>query len=339
MHALEYMRAHIKERLLGPPTLRRDKMRSKWMLGAMCSMFLLGCAGQDTQDTSTASAVTTGGHAIKNVFIILMENHNWSSIKGSSSAPYINNTLLPMASHAEAYGNVPGLHPSLPNYLWLEAGNNFGVTADGDPSDYGQTSTQHLVTQLQTAGISWKSYQEDIDGTNCPLTEVNNYATKHNPMVFFSDVTDNFSDTSANCMAHVRPYTELATDLANNTVPAYSFITPNLCDDMHGVFFGCSSNPSGGDKWLSKAIPQIMASAAYKNGGAIFITWDESEGGDVPIGMIAVSPFAKGHGYSNTIRYTHSSTLRSFQEIFGVGPFLGDAANATDLSDLFTQFP
>jgi hypothetical protein len=64
---------------------------------------------------------------IKTVWIILMENHNWSQIKGSSSAPYINNTLLPMASHAEQYFNPPGIHPSLPNYLWLEAGTNFSV--------------------------------------------------------------------------------------------------------------------------------------------------------------------------------------------------------------------
>jgi hypothetical protein len=82
-----------------------------------------------------------------------------------------------------------------------------------------------------------------------------------------------------------------------------------------------------------------MASAAYKNGGAIFITWDESEGAEVPIGMIVLSPHAKGGGYSNAIHYTHSSTLRTMQEIFGVKPFLGDAANATDLSDLFRTFP
>jgi hypothetical protein len=64
--------------------------------------------------------------------------------------------------------------------------------------------------------------------------------------------------------------------------------------------------------------------------------FDESENGDGPIGMIAVSPFAKP-GYSNTIRYTHSSTLRTLEEIFGVTPLLGDAQNASDLSDLFAQ--
>ena len=62
------------------------------------------------------------------VFIIMMENHNWSEIKQNSSAPYIHQTLLPMASHAEQYYNPPGVHPSEPNYLWLEAGTNFGVS-------------------------------------------------------------------------------------------------------------------------------------------------------------------------------------------------------------------
>ena len=67
----------------------------------------------------------------------------------------------------------------------------------------------------------------------------------------------------------------------------------------------------------------------------IFVTWDEGEGEDGPIGMIVMSPLAKGGGYSNSIHYTHSSTLLTMQEIFNVGPLLGDATNATDLSDLF----
>src|SRR5438552_2137996 len=83
---------------------------------------------------------------VKTAFIILMENHNWSQIKGSASAPYINNTLLPMASHAEQYFNPPGIHPSLPNYLWLEAGTNFSILDDGAPSTHHESTTQHLVT-------------------------------------------------------------------------------------------------------------------------------------------------------------------------------------------------
>jgi hypothetical protein len=56
-----------------------------------------------------------------------MENHNWSDIKGKPAAPYINHSLLPLASYAEHYFNPPGVHPSEPNYLWLEAGTNFGT--------------------------------------------------------------------------------------------------------------------------------------------------------------------------------------------------------------------
>jgi len=92
-----------------------------------------------------------------------MENHNWTgdspnmNIKGNPQAPYINNTLIPMASHAERYYNPPGLHPSLPNYLWLEAGTNFGILNDDPPSQNSQSTTQHLVTLLKNAGISWKA--------------------------------------------------------------------------------------------------------------------------------------------------------------------------------------
>ncbi len=91
--------------------------------------------------------------------------------------------------------------------------------------------------------------------------------------------------------------------------------------------------------WEGIIFSVIMNSAAYKQGGVIFITWDESEHGDHPIGMIVLSSFAKGSGYSNSIHYTHSSTLRTIEEIFNITPLLGDASNATDLSDLFKQFP
>ena len=275
----------------------------------------------------------------KTVFLIMMENHNWSDIKNSPSAPYINQTLLPMASYAEQYFNPPGIHPSEPNYLWLEAGTNFGISNDDDPAVNHQSSTQHLVTLLNTANISWKSYQEGISGTVCPLIGEGLYAPKHNPMIYFDDVTNTNDPNSSYCIAHVRPYTELVTDLQQNTQARYNFITPNLCNDMHNTCAPLNDSVMQGDTWLAQNLPAILNSQAYKNGGVVFVTWDEGEGGDGPIGMIVLSPEAKGGGYSNTIHYTHSSLLRTLQEIFGVTPLLGDATQATDLSDLFTTFP
>ncbi|PYJ92418.1 MAG: hypothetical protein DME62_12870 [Verrucomicrobia bacterium] len=137
----------------------------------------------------------------------------------------------------------------------------------------------------------------------------------------------------------MRPFTELASDLQNGTVAQYNFITPNLCDDMHDKCKPIGNAIKQGDTWLSQNVPTILNSAAYTNGGALFITWDEAASGDGPIGMIVLSRFAKGNGYENFIYYTHGSTLRTFEEIFAVSPILNDAASETDLSDLFTAFP
>ncbi len=284
-------------------------------LALLLSLILLAAA-------PTAPAATIDGDSA--VFIILMENHNWSTIKGSSSAPYINNTLLPLSSYCDQYFNPPGIHPSEPNYLWLEAGTGFGITNDNPPSTNHQSTTNHLVTRLNNAGISWKAYQEDITGTTCPTTDSYPYVAKHDPFVFFDDVV------ASGCSAHIRPYSELATDLANRTVAHYNFITPNMINDMH------DGTIAQGDTWLSQNIPRIMQSAAYQNNGAIFITWDEGAGSsDGPIGMIVLSPLAKGGGYHSALHYTHSSTLRTFQKIFRLRPYLGGAATALDLSDLF----
>jgi hypothetical protein len=289
--------------------------------------------------SNAASSSGTGGSASAGpkVFIILMENHNWVDLKGDASAPYING-LLATGAHAEQYFNPPSLHPSEPNYLWLEAGTNFGIANDIDPGLNAQSTTSHLVTQLVKAGHTWKSYQEDIPGTNCPLSSVMKYAPKHNPMVFFKDVTDNNDTKSANCIAHVRPYTELAADLAADKTANYNFLTPNLCNDMHDSCAPLNDNVKQGDTWLSTEVPKLLASKAVSDGAVVIITWDEGEGTDGPIGLIVLGHSVKV-GYSNTIHYTHSSTLRTVQTIFGLSPFLGDAANATDLSDLFTALP
>src|SRR3989440_1604022 len=186
---------------------------------------------------------------IKTVFIILMENHNWTggkgrtSIKGNPSAPYINNTLLPMASYCEQYYNPTGIHPSLPNYLWLEAGTNFGIANDGPPSVNHQSTTNHCVTQLKNASISWKTYQENITGVTCPTTDSYPYYVKHNPFAYFDDVVN------GNCTAVMRPLTELATDLANGTVAHYVFITPNICNDMHDSCASTNNPVKQGDNW------------------------------------------------------------------------------------------
>jgi hypothetical protein len=184
-----------------------------------------------------------------------------------------------------------------------------------------------------------------------------NYAAKHNPMVFFTNTNGGDDPTPKNPLsAHYAPLQQLLPDLANDAVADYNWITPDQYNDMHTAIGGGYKRLTGdaarirqGDDFLSQIVPVIMASNAYKNGGVIIIWWDESEShgsaGDNAddlkhtIGEIIISPRAHGNvnglPYASPLAYTHSSDLRTMQEIFQVGPFLGDAANATDLSDLF----
>lgn len=99
-----------------------------------------------------------------------------------------------------------------------------------------------------------------------------------------------------------------------------------------------------GDAWLQAEVPKIIASTAYKNNGVLFTLWDEwdesilGSASDGPIPMLVLSPIAE-KGYTSPTAFTHSSMLRTLQEILGVSPLLRDAKHATDLSEFFTSFP
>ena len=302
---------------------------------------------------------------VQTVWVILMENHNWTGnnagaafgdpdIKGNPLAPYANGALLNTSAHAERYFNPPNNHPSQPNYLWLEAGTNFGVLADTQPGQPQLYTHKHLVRLLEEAGISWRAYAEPDFGSPvfdvCPL-DFTYFDVEHLAFVYFNDVNRGLNPNSAECIAHVRPYYQLATDLADHTSAQYNFITPNLCHDGHEGVSPCartepSDNTLRADTWLKQNVPLITESREYKEGGALFIVWDEAEDSgafsDGPVGFFLLSPFAKGCGksaYANFIHYDHSSTLKTLQEIFHVFPLLRAAGDPStkDLSDFFRE--
>jgi hypothetical protein len=138
----------------------------------------------------------------------------------------------------------------------------------------------------------------------------------------------------------VRPLGELAGDLAAGAIADYNFITPNVCHDMSGQDSGTACPADlirAGDDWLAATIPPISVSLAYKSGGAIFVVWEEGTSGtDGPLGLIVLSPKAKP-GYVTDAGYDHSSLLRTVQDALGVRPYLGAAASARDLGELFAS--
>jgi hypothetical protein len=307
-----------------------------------------GVEGADAGGGADTGAETGGGDRLQTVFLIMMENHSWPTLQTPSSAPYIG-SLVSKGGHAENYNTT--VHPSEANYIWLEAGDNLGIADDKDPSVNHRATKQHLSTLLDTAGVSWKVYAEGITAGTCPLTSSGHFVPRHVPQLFFDDVTNTNDPNALPCTQHIRPYSELATDMQKGTLPRYVFITPDLCDDMHSDVLSLS--PCGltdsqritdGDTWLSTEVPKIQASAAYKNNGVLFILWDEGDEPTIgpaangPIPLFVLSPKAKTNYASNTA-FSHSSMLKTVQEILGVSPLLGGAASATDLAEFFTSFP
>jgi phosphatidylinositol-3-phosphatase len=191
--------------------------------------------------------------------------------------------------HIDAVSNE---HPPLPNYLWLDGGQCFSYCGTDNPpqqSPNGISSTATLHHLLSAAGISWTEYAENITDGTCPMSDNYPYATRHNPFIYFNDV----NGSSSVCTAHEKSFSDLSGDLVNNAVTQYNFITPNLCDDMHDSCSPTNDAIKQGDTWLQNNLPMILGSSAYKNGGAVLITWDEGVNGDGPVGMIVLSPDAE----------------------------------------------
>ena len=298
-----------------------------------------GCSNTsgNTSDTCaplSRTAATPMPQWTGSVFTIVMENKSRGDILGNRSAPFINQLAKDGAVALGYHDSF--VHPSEPNYLWMAAGENFGILDDSDPIKHTVDSSSHIADQLELAGLSWKAYQESM-GEPCGLTSHGRYAAKHDPFVYFEDI--NGWDGKAfhpetRCTEHVVDYSELDRDIAAGTVPKYAFITPNLDDDMH------DGSIAQGDLWLSQELPKIMATDAYKNNGVIFLLWDEGSGtlgpGDDPP-FIAISPLITP-GTVSKVSYGTSSYLKTVQQILGLEdvPCATDRSKVAAMTDLFS---
>ena len=329
----------------------------------------------------TALAFATQARAdvmpVETVFVIMMENHNLTQpnptsspqqILGNAAAPYMNSLMTPgnpnalYSSYASNLTNVgTGIHPSEPNYIWENGGSNFGVLADNDPSaaSHNIITAPSLTGQLTAKGVSWNSYQEDVQysstggttsasgssaGNPNPFNGSTqyNYAVKHNPAAFFTD-------SNSNPNAYL-PFSKLQSDIANNTYANFNFITPNQYNDAHsalsggfsynGVHYtGDQAAVAQGDNFLSQMVPELEGTTAFQNGtGVIEIWFDETEGGDTSaytIPEIVLSKDAIGNAYDYTGSLTHSADLQTFEDIYNTGTCLQAACTSGNLAPLF----
>jgi len=326
---LEWRRGHIV-------TILRVMQRE---LAILTLGTIVGCTSGTTagNTTSVCSDITRQALAPApawqgTVFTVVMENHSQSDIFGNKDAPFINALA---SQNAVANGYRDNLvHPSEPNYIWMVAGENFGILDDNDPASHHIDARSHIADQLEMQGLSWKGYMESM-GSPCGLVVSYPYEPKHDPFVYFDDVNGWDGTTfqpSARCNAHVVDYSQLDKDLAANTVPKYAFITPNMLDDMH------DGSIADGDAWLAREIPKILSSDAFNNGGVLFLTWDEGSNAADDPPMIVISPNAKA-AFTSTTAFNASSYLKTVQKILGIQELpcaTTSASSVQSMDELFT---
>jgi acid phosphatase len=311
-------------------------MRSTWNLrpgrfGAALAVLASSCALLFAGTTGTATAVSPAAEsapkaatatvpAFDHIFTILMENHSYNEIVGSSQAPYIN-SLIGKYGLASSY--VAASHPSLPNYLALTGSSTFGITTDCNTCFV--SAPNIAVDRVEASGRTWKAYMESMPSA-CFLGDSGEYAQKHNPFVYYDDIRLNATE----CAKDV-PYTQFSTDIASaSTTANYVWVTPNLINDMH------DGTIAQGDSWLASNVPAILNSPAFTTQNSVLdIVWDEddgTQGNQVPSIVInsAVTP-----GYHSTAAYSHYSWQKTIETAWGLAPLTANDTGAAAMSDFF----
>ncbi len=194
-------------------------------------------------------------------------------------------------------------------------------------------SVNNAVREVLANGKTWKAYAESLPYVGYTGGDTGNYAVRHVPMAYLTDVQD-----SATGKLDLVPFTQFATDLASGQLPNYSFITPNLCDDAHNCALSVA------DAWLQTNIAPLLASSPFKDDGVLIITFDESGNDDTNgggrVATVIVSPRFSKPGYQSSTLYFHQSALRLMLEGLGITTSLpGDAATAPTMWEFFTFTP
>ncbi len=283
---------------------------------------------------------------VKHIILIVLENKNASYVLSGSNDPYIKHILLTNYSAAEDYYSIG--HPSLLNYVALIAGSPFNIKNNSYPVD--TLNASNLVDLLEEHNMSWQAYMESMPKSNTSVVCANGvtdstsdpingpgYVHKHDPFTYFQDILNNYGRCSK-----IVPMTQFYSDLQDNKLPQFSFITPNVTDDGHTAPSNPMRCPPSGltmqcaDNWLRSFMPTVINSEEFSN-TIMFVTWDEAKpyNGPNKVLLIEVSPFSK-HGFlENTTTYSHYSVLATIEHIYSLGNLGRNDSTANVTSDMF----
>lgn len=274
-----------------------SKFRCVVVFLAACSMGVL-------------AAVPPSNHVV----VVVEENHSYSSVIGSSAMPYLNSLAKQYALLTNYYANT---HPSIGNYMEMTTGQ---IITNND--SYSKTvNADNVVRELLLVGKTWKSYAEGLPRVGYTGGDTGYYMKHHNPLAYFTDVVNSSVEKN-----HLVPFTQFSKDLANGTLPAFSFVAPNSIHDGH------SASLQSADAWLKSNIAPLLNNTQFKKDGILIIVFDEAYDSDKSHGgghvaAVVVGPGVK-RGYRSTKFFQHQSTLKTVLNAVRATPDPGAAPSA-----------
>jgi phosphatidylinositol-3-phosphatase len=294
------------------------------LLSAAALLVLIGCGGGAVNIPPPIPVRGQTNPQFGHVVIVVEENTDYANVVSNPAMPYLNGLANTYGLAANYFAN---LHPSIPNYMELTTGQTLTVIDSLTPQSF-PVNQDNVVREILAAGKTWKSYAEDLPSVGYTGGDTGNYAVRHNPLAYMTDV----QNTPAQAQNLV-PFSQFSADLSAGNLPGYSFIVPNLCDDAHD----CSL--AAADAWLSANIDPLIKSSTFQKDGLLIIVFDEASDLDFTQGgghvaTVVVSPFSKS-SYKSVALYQHQSVLRLMLEGLGITKLPGDAATAPAMWEFF----
>ena len=302
--------------------------------GLLIALFAVaGFAGATPASSASPQGIAirpaAAGAYFDHLVSIIMENKNLADVYGPATY---------MTQLANEYGiavedRYCSVNPSLPNYLCLTGGSDFGCAGyDGSPDSNACTQAAwvapNVADRLETAGLSWKAYMEDMPSPCYASGDSGLYILHHDPFLYYRGIATD----STRCNRVVPAGTDaslLVADLQSaSTAANFMWLSPNNCHNMH------SCSVAQGDSFLSNLVPQILGSPVFTTTrAALLITFDEDHGGTV---YTVWAGAAVKRGFKSSFGYNHFSVLATLESNWNLSPLTANDGDAPSMGEFFT---
>lgn len=292
-----------------------------------------GSVGSNTPCTSKQAPAQW-----KHVVVLMFENKKFNDVIGKSSYPYISTLASKCGTYTnwqdaniKVNGTSDGYYSSKPNYATLTSGVSPSIHGINSNSYSSVSDVDNIFNRLNLNNKSAKSYSS---GSPAGCSKSNFNGSYHDPMRYYTNLGGISSSSTTYCNTHQANIDNFMSDVNNNNLPMYSFILPTNDENTH------NNSAASGDAWANAFLSPLFESARYKSGDtAVFFLWDE----DTPIPNILIAPSIKPGSHpvlaSGSNPISHFSALRTWQEMLGITPLLGDSGQAPSLLNYYNGQP